>query len=183
MTDEEFSAFMSPERVAERDRALTELVRITEEFDGYPELRAQDEVEMSKSKQERATIAEGEQEWRDNDPGLKLPPHANAEVHGRIMADLQVMTREEFRQSLVDAGIVTPAGELTEHYRDDESKLADMAPSLALMRADPLTFDDWIGATYSAHFETHADRWRSDAIGVHEHHMLLLADKDPERLA
>jgi hypothetical protein len=70
-------------------------------------------------KSTRATIAEGESEWRDNDPGLRLHPHANAEVHKHIMADLKGMTREEFVQSLVDAGIVSPAGELTEHYRDE----------------------------------------------------------------
>lgn len=90
MSDEEFQAFMSPERVAERDRALTELVRISEEAGGY-----------------------------DEDFRPVLPPHANAEVHKHIMADFLTMTREEFIQSLVDAGIVSPAGELTEHYRDE----------------------------------------------------------------
>lgn len=35
----------------------------------------------------------------------RLPPHANAEVHQRIMADVAAMTPDEFKASLVDAGI------------------------------------------------------------------------------
>lgn len=51
--------------------------------------------------------------------GFELPPHANAEAHARLMARLEKMTPAEFFQTLVDAGIYTPDGELTEHYRDD----------------------------------------------------------------
>lgn len=46
----------------------------------------------------------------------RLPPHTNAEVHARIMADLRRMTPTEFMTTLVQAGICTPDGKLTEHY-------------------------------------------------------------------
>ncbi len=38
MTNEEFTAFISPERVVERERGLAEILRISEEADAYPEL-------------------------------------------------------------------------------------------------------------------------------------------------
>jgi hypothetical protein len=50
-------------------------------------------------------------------PTFEPPPHANAEVHARIMAELEKMTSAEFFQTLVDAGIYTPDGQLTEHHR------------------------------------------------------------------
>lgn len=53
--------------------------------------------------------------------GFKPPPHANAEVHARIMARLAAMTPQEFLQSSVRAGILTPDGQLAEHYRDNGS--------------------------------------------------------------
>lgn len=46
-----------------------------------------------------------------------LTPHANAAVHERIMRDLRAMAPEEFMMSLVQAGICTPDGQLTAHYR------------------------------------------------------------------
>jgi C-terminal processing protease CtpA/Prc len=45
-----------------------------------------------------------------------VPPHANAEVHERIMAKLKRMTPHEIFLTLVDAGIYTPEGKLTERY-------------------------------------------------------------------
>jgi hypothetical protein len=50
---------------------------------------------------------------------LKPPPHANAEVHARIMADLRKMTPHEVFLTAVESGIYTPDGQLTAHYRDD----------------------------------------------------------------
>lgn len=50
---------------------------------------------------------------------FELPPHSNAGPHARLMARLEKMTSAEFFQTLVEAGIYTPDGELTEHYRDD----------------------------------------------------------------
>jgi hypothetical protein len=47
---------------------------------------------------------------------VRLPPHANAEAHARVMARLAKMTPEEFMASLIRAGICTPDGKLTEHY-------------------------------------------------------------------
>ena len=46
----------------------------------------------------------------------ELPPHANAEVHKRIMAKLDQMSPKEVFQTAVDAGIYTPDGKLTQHY-------------------------------------------------------------------
>lgn len=54
--------------------------------------------------------------------GFTLPPHANAKVHARIMADLERMTPEQIFQTAVRAGIYTPDGRLTEHYRDNSSE-------------------------------------------------------------
>jgi len=45
------------------------------------------------------------------------PPHENADTHKLVMAHVDTMTREQFIQSLVDAGICTSDGKLTEHYR------------------------------------------------------------------
>jgi hypothetical protein len=50
---------------------------------------------------------------------MHLPPHANAEVHKRIMAHLSAMTPEEFLATLVRSGICTPDGKLTEQYVGD----------------------------------------------------------------
>lgn len=47
---------------------------------------------------------------------MRLPPHANAAVHKRIMERLATMTPEEFLATLVRSGICTPDGKLTEHY-------------------------------------------------------------------
>ena len=47
------------------------------------------------------------------------PPHANAEAHGKVMRRLKRMTTRQLRQTLIDAGICTPDGELTEHYRSE----------------------------------------------------------------
>lgn len=47
---------------------------------------------------------------------VRLPPHASAEAHARIMARLKSMTPHEFMASLVRAGVCTPDGKLTEHY-------------------------------------------------------------------
>ncbi len=45
-----------------------------------------------------------------------VPPHANAEVHKRIMAKLKRMTPHEIFLTSVRAGIYTPEGKLTERY-------------------------------------------------------------------
>jgi hypothetical protein len=50
--------------------------------------------------------------------GFTPPPHANAEVHKRIMARLAKMTPQEVFQTAVRAGIYTSDGKLTEHYAD-----------------------------------------------------------------
>ena len=60
---------------------------------------------------------------RSESASVRLPPHANAEVHARIMADLQGMTPDQFMVSLVQAGICTPDGKLTEHYADQGEAL------------------------------------------------------------
>lgn len=57
--------------------------------------------------------------------------------------------------------------EREQRMTDDDSRLADMAPALALMRADPLGGGD-TGVTFSEHFEAWPDLWRRNAIGVHE---------------
>ena len=60
-------------------------------------------------------------------PNFVFPPHANAEVHRRIMEKLSKMTKEQLAQTVVDAGICTPEGELTEHYRDpDEMNVVEV---------------------------------------------------------
>ena len=46
-------------------------------------------------------------------------PSDEAKVHAKIMEELKTMTPEEFSETLVDAGICTEDGELTEHYRDN----------------------------------------------------------------
>ena len=55
-----------------------------------------------------------------------LPPHANAEPHRKMMEKLAAMTEQERNAFLfqisVQAGIYTPEGELTEHYRDEEDE-------------------------------------------------------------
>jgi hypothetical protein len=51
---------------------------------------------------------------------LVLPPLPDEHIHEQIMEDLRTMTKEEFFQSLVDAGIYYPDGSLTEFYRDDD---------------------------------------------------------------
>lgn len=48
------------------------------------------------------------------------PPHENAEVHARVMARLETMSREELIAADVRAGIRTPDGQLTAPYRADE---------------------------------------------------------------
>lgn len=53
--------------------------------------------------------------------GFEFPPHANAGPLARLMARLRKMTPDELFQTLVDAGIYTPDGQLTEHYRDGGS--------------------------------------------------------------
>jgi len=45
-----------------------------------------------------------------------LPPHPDREAYEQTMARLKSMTRQEFFQSLVDAGIYTPQGKLAERY-------------------------------------------------------------------
>lgn len=55
------------------------------------------------------------------------PPHRDVEAHERLMEHLEQMTPEEFFKSLVRAGIYTPEGELTEHYRTNSDE-----PSLPL---------------------------------------------------
>jgi hypothetical protein len=54
---------------------------------------------------------------------LRLPPHPNAAVHQRIMEDLRKMTPEEFLQSLIEAGICTPDGELAPYYRGESDEM------------------------------------------------------------
>ncbi len=49
----------------------------------------------------------------------------------------------------------------------DDSALADMAPALALMRADPLAQGNAVTFTFSAHYELWPDLWRSNALAVH----------------
>jgi len=54
--------------------------------------------------------------------GFLPPPHANAEVHKRIMRKIRGMSREQLFQTLVDAGIYTQDGELTEPYKDTSNE-------------------------------------------------------------
>jgi hypothetical protein len=50
------------------------------------------------------------------------PPHANAETHKLVMERVAAMTPSDFVQSLVQAGICLPDGQLTEHYRAQPKK-------------------------------------------------------------
>lgn len=57
-------------------------------------------------------------------PEWAPPPHINAEPHRRLMEYLASLSEEERARYLGDAsvraGIYTPDGELTEHYRDSK---------------------------------------------------------------
>lgn len=60
---------------------------------------------------------------RTKTPQLFRPsPHANAEVHKQIMADLKRMTAHQVFQTSVRAGIHTADGRLTAPYRDDSGE-------------------------------------------------------------
>ncbi len=48
--------------------------------------------------------------------GFRPPPHANAKIHRKIMAELRKMTSEEIFQTWVEAGIYYPDGKLNKHY-------------------------------------------------------------------
>ena len=54
-------------------------------------------------------------------PVYRIRPHANAEAHARFVAEMAKMTPKEIFQTIVDAGIYTPDGELAEPYRIPES--------------------------------------------------------------
>ena len=56
-----------------------------------------------------------------------IPPHGNAEVHKRLMARLRKMTPKELFQTIVDAGIYKPNGELAEPYTGGP----DLSPTAA----------------------------------------------------
>ncbi|HEX2568672.1 MAG TPA: hypothetical protein VH877_03865 [Polyangia bacterium] len=45
-------------------------------------------------------------------PAYRIRPHANAEAHARLMERWSKMTSAEIFQTIVDAGIYTPDGEL-----------------------------------------------------------------------
>lgn len=47
-------------------------------------------------------------------------PHANAEVHKKIMKLLKNATSEQLVQSLVHAGIIDSEGNLTEPYKEEK---------------------------------------------------------------
>lgn len=51
---------------------------------------------------------------------LRIPPHANAAPHARLMAWLEKATPAEVFQSAVEAGIYSPDGRLLPPYADDE---------------------------------------------------------------
>ncbi len=55
-------------------------------------------------------------------PPFTPTPHANAEVHKKIMADLKRMTAHQVFQTSVRAGIHTEDGRLTAPYRDDSGE-------------------------------------------------------------
>lgn len=67
-----------------------------------------------------------------------LPPHANAETHRRVMAALEAATPAEHRAMLIAAGIMTPSGELAEHYRVRQPS-RQKAPLRGRGRAKPRT--------------------------------------------
>ena len=48
------------------------------------------------------------------------PPHINAKAHAKVMEMVKNMTPDEFFELAVEAGIYTPDGKLTEHYRSEE---------------------------------------------------------------
>lgn len=52
--------------------------------------------------------------------GFVPPPHINAKAHAKVMERMKNITSSEFLELLVDAGICTPDGKLTEHYRSEE---------------------------------------------------------------
>lgn len=59
---------------------------------------------------------------KTNPARLEAPAHINAEPHRRLMERLAKMTAKERAKYLfgvsVQAGIYTPDGELTEHYKE-----------------------------------------------------------------
>jgi len=48
-----------------------------------------------------------------------LPPLDNADAHGRALAKLRAMTTDDFKSTLVRAGIHTPDGKLAPEYAED----------------------------------------------------------------
>jgi hypothetical protein len=61
-------------------------------------------------------------------PAYRIRPHANAEAHARLMERWSKMTSAEIFQTIVDAGIYTPDGELAEPYRTPEPSPASPPP-------------------------------------------------------
>ena len=51
-----------------------------------------------------------------------IPPHVGAEVHERIFREAAHEPLEVMRADLIEAGIMTPSGELAEYYRDKPAR-------------------------------------------------------------
>jgi hypothetical protein len=75
-----------------------------------------------------------------------------------VLEDMYNMTHLEFLESLVDAGIYTPDGELTANYRDDAE------PSVCRPTLSPYerAFSDWDGTIATERSPT-ANAGRADA--------------------
>jgi hypothetical protein len=70
--------------------------------------------------------AEKKQPTLDPDaPGLD----ADTRARRRALAKLEQLSHEEFSQFLVDAGIYTPDGQLTEHYRSEGAEPSACRPT------------------------------------------------------
>jgi hypothetical protein len=55
----------------------------------------------------------------------KIPPHANAESHRKLMEQLRKMTSAEVLQTAIDAGIYNEDGSLTEQFGGEPFKKSE----------------------------------------------------------
>lgn len=78
-----------------------------------------------------------------------ISPHANQEVHEKIMAKLQGMSSKEILETAISAGIYELVGgevRLTEHYRSDPTdEVVEKKLSLELTNEQAIELSDAIG--------------------------------------
>jgi hypothetical protein len=71
-------------------------------------------------KAEAIKLANLLEEGLDDGDGIDflLPPREHARIAKLVQERIKRMTKEEFIESLMQVGILSPDGQLTEHYRD-----------------------------------------------------------------